>query len=77
MLWPWFERFPVVNAVVPETTITSSNFPRLASWIKHMYELPAVKQTIFDTESHTRFLTSLRIENNPDYDYGLVQQSRM
>lgn len=77
MLWPWFERLPVVNAVVPETTITTSNFPLLASWIRHMYELPAVKKTMFDRISHAHFLKSLMIDKNPDYDYGLTEQAKL
>lgn len=77
MLWPWFERLPVVNAIVPETTITDSNFPRLSSWMRHMYELPAVKKTMFDKEHHAHFLKSLMVDKNPDYDYGLVQSSKL
>lgn len=77
MLWPWFERIPVVNAIVPETTITSSNFPLLASWIRHMYELPAVKKTMFDKESHAHFLKSLMVDKNPNYDYGLTEQAKL
>ncbi|KAL4234561.1 Glutathione S-transferase omega-1 [Mactra antiquata] len=77
MLWPWFERIGVVNAIVPATKITSEKFPRLSKWVEHMYQLPAVKMTMFDTDSHARFLTSLRVENNPDYDYGLVPRAQM
>lgn len=77
MLWPWFERLPVVNKIVPETTITTMNYPLLATWIKHMYQLPAVKSTLFDPDSHAHFLKTLQIDKNPDYDYGLVQPARL
>jgi len=77
MLWPWFERLPVVNMIVPETKITSSNYPRLATWIEHMYQLPAVKQTMFDVEYHAHFLKTLRVDKNPDYDYGLVRPAKL
>ncbi|XP_045194100.2 glutathione S-transferase omega-1-like [Mercenaria mercenaria] len=77
MLWPWFERLQVLNSVVPETTIKDSNFPRLASWIRHMYELPAVKKTMFDKDHHAHFMKSLKIDKNPDYDYGLVSPARL
>lgn len=77
MLWPWFERLPVVNHIVPQTSVTPSNFPRLAEWIRNMYQLPAVQKTMFDMESHAHFLKSLQIDKNPDYDYGLVATSRL
>lgn len=77
MLWPWFERLPIVNIIVPETAINSSNYPLLASWIEHMREVPAVKATMFDVHAHAHFMKTLRVDKNPDYDYGLVKQSRL
>lgn len=77
MLWPWFERLPVVNAVVPATTITAQKYPKLAEWISKMEQLPAVRATRFDTAAHAHFLTSLRVHNNPDYDHGLEPISKL
>ncbi|WAR11962.1 GSTO1-like protein, partial [Mya arenaria] len=76
MIWPWFERLPIVNQIVPETKITPDKYPRLAQWINSMYELPAVKETKFDVESHAHFLKTLRVDKNPDYDYGLTQPAK-
>lgn len=77
MLWPWFERLPVVNRIVPETAITPANFPHLNRWIEYMFKLPAVQNTMFDVDAHAHFLKTLRIDNNPDYDYGLVRPSKL
>jgi len=77
MLWPWFERLPVVNAIVPETKITSSNFPRLTKWIAEMYKLPAVQKTLYDATAHAHFLKSLMVDKNPDYDYGLTSSAKL
>ena len=77
MIWPWFERLPVVNAMVPETQITTSNYPTLAAWIDNMYQLPAVKQTMFGLEPHAHFLKSLRVDKKPDYDYGLFEAAKL
>ncbi|XP_046563180.1 LOW QUALITY PROTEIN: pyrimidodiazepine synthase-like [Haliotis rubra] len=69
-LWPWFERDGVVEKVAPKYAITENNFPNLAAWQKRMYELPAVKATMFDAESHLRFYASFKA-GAPDYDFGL------
>ncbi|XP_048254866.1 pyrimidodiazepine synthase-like [Haliotis rufescens] len=68
--WPWFERSGVLEKVAPKYAITESNFPNIAAWQKRMFELPAVKATMFDTESHLRFFASYKA-GAPDYDYGL------
>ena len=77
MLWPWFERLPVLNRVVQETAINHRNYPRLASWIEHMVSLPAVKETMFDADSHAHFLKTLRVDKNPNFDYGLSSRPKL
>ena len=72
MLWPWFERLPLLNYVIPETTISPSEFPQLSSWVQHMYDQPAVKATMFDIEKHAYFIKTYR-EKRWDYDYGLEE----
>ncbi|XP_050399462.1 glutathione S-transferase omega-1 isoform X1 [Patella vulgata] len=67
-LWPWFERLELLEE--KGFKLTEAEFPNLSAWVKTMYQLPAVKATMFDKESHMRFLTSYR-EGNPDYDFGL------
>lgn len=70
MLWPWFERIPLMHLVMPGTEITFSDYPYLSTWIRHMYEEPAVKATMFDLDTHAYFLKTYR-EKRWDYDYGL------
>ena len=45
MIWPWFERVPVLTVIAPEAEIDSKKFPHLTSWMKLMMQLPAVQQT--------------------------------
>ena len=72
MLWPWFERMPLLHLVIPETAISPTEFPYLTSWVRHMYDQPAVKATMFDIDSHAHFLRTYR-EKKWDYDYGLEE----
>jgi len=71
MIWPWFERLGVLTIIAPETEITSATFPNLSSWMTRMFDLPAVKATVYPPEDHIHFFKSLR-EGAPDYDYGLA-----
>lgn len=70
MVWPWFERIPVLTIIAPEAEIDPNKFPHLSSWMKLMMELPAVRETYEEPTSHVHFFSSLRA-GNPDYDYGL------
>ena len=72
MLWPWFERMPLLHMKVPETKLSPSEYPHLTSWIRHMYEEPAVKATMFDLASHAHFIQTYK-EKRWDYDYGLEE----
>lgn len=70
MIWPWFERIPVLTIIAPEAEIDPNKFPHLSSWMKLMMELPAVQETYEEPTSHVHFFSTLRA-GNPDYDYGL------
>ncbi|XP_062567944.1 glutathione S-transferase omega-1-like [Saccostrea cucullata] len=70
MIWPWFERVPILSIIAPEAEVNSKEFPHLSSWMKLMMELPAVKETYEEPSAHIHFFSSLRA-GNPDYDYGL------
>ncbi|XP_048732551.1 glutathione S-transferase omega-1-like [Ostrea edulis] len=70
MVWPWFERIPVLTVVAPEAKLDPKEFPHLSSWMKVMMELPAVKETYEEPAAHIHFFSSLRA-GKPDYDYGL------
>lgn len=74
MIWPWFERIGVISVVAPETDITEDRFPRLAAWMKRMYEIPAVINTYEKPEHHAHFFKTLR-EGNPEYDHGVLQSN--
>ena len=70
MLWPWFERMPLLNRVIPETSISQSEYPHLSAWVNIMYDQPAVKATMFDLDKHAHFLMTYR-EKRWDYDHGI------
>ena len=53
--------------------ITSSKFPRLYCWMGAMFELPAVRETMFDLASHARFGRS-QLTADPEYDMGLENE---
>ena len=62
----------------PETNtdtagITSSKFPQLYHWMRAMFELPAVRETMFDLNSHRRFGRS-QLMADPEYDMGLENE---
>ncbi|KAL3859756.1 hypothetical protein ACJMK2_009954 [Sinanodonta woodiana] len=74
MIWPWFERLPLLNQVLPETRLTQDRFPSLLAWTREMYLLPAVKSTMYDFKTHRAFMDGVR-DGNPDYDYGLADSA--
>ena len=88
LIWPWLERVPIVDDTTPanvsnsnaeidayhgKAVITASKFPLLYKWMVAMFKLPAVKETMFDLESHLRFSLSLKT-SDPDYDMGLEDE---
>ncbi|ESO91070.1 hypothetical protein LOTGIDRAFT_191561 [Lottia gigantea] len=67
-VWPWFERFQLLEMV--DFKLDAANFPLILAYINRMYELPAVKATMFDKESHLTFVKSYQA-GEPNYDFGL------
>ncbi|KAK7114863.1 hypothetical protein V1264_000849 [Littorina saxatilis] len=85
LIWPWIERLPMfddytatsTNATPPTNTleigVTSSTYPRVYHWMEAMFQLPAVKETMFDLRSHGRFGRS-QLTADPEYDMGLENE---
>ena len=66
------------NSLPPEANadtvgITASNCPQLYRWMRAMFELPAVRDTMFDLHSHRRFGRS-QLTADPEYDMGLENE---
>jgi len=70
MVWPWLERLGLLSSVAPDLIPSKATFPNLAAYIVAMLEVPAVKATIFDLDTHLKFVMSFKA-GNPDYDLGL------
>ncbi|XP_005103170.1 glutathione S-transferase omega-1 [Aplysia californica] len=71
MVWPHMERIPAVSEKwAPAAALDKARYPKLDAWYRSMYQLPAVKDTMFDHETHRQFLISLR-EKTYNYDIGL------
>ena len=49
MVWPWFERLPVMY------TLSADLHPNLTNWCKLMYDDPAVKETSSSKELYMKF----------------------
>ena len=72
LMWPHMERIPAVfRHVEPKALVDGKTYPRLELWYQVMYKLPEVKATMFDDESHQKFLMSLKNKTFDMYDYGL------
>lgn len=72
LIWPHFERIPVVATTEPRVAIDKEKFPRLAAWFAATSSLPAVKATAFDVATHLRFFESFQ-SGSPNYDLGLEE----
>lgn len=68
-LWPWYERIGAIKSLGIEL-LPEDKFPNLCRWVERMRNLPAVKETLFDNETHIAFYKSY-IAGKPDYDMGL------
>jgi pyrimidodiazepine synthase len=66
MIWPWFERFPVLK----NYEFDVCKFPTLAGWIQSMKNLSVVQKVASSPESHERFYNSY-LTGKIDYDFEL------
>jgi len=68
MLWPWFERFPVLKHVLAEKyELDKKRFGNLLKWRDLVAQDEAVKQIALDPSVHAKFILSRR-EGKPNYD---------
>ncbi|XP_066535120.1 glutathione S-transferase omega-1-like [Hoplias malabaricus] len=65
LIWPWFERADSwqMNQYLDGT-------PELKNWISLVKEDPAVKDLMFNADTHKAFFSSF-FAGSPNYDYGL------
>lgn len=68
-VWPWFERMSPLKTMNIEM-LPEEKFPNLNQWVARMRNLPAVKATLFDDQSHLIFMKSYS-SGQPNYDFGL------
>jgi len=71
-LWPHMERMEALTSQVDfRAKVDPVKFPKFGrEWYDAMYALPAVKATMFDNETHQKFM-KLWTPDNPQYDIGL------
>jgi glutathione S-transferase len=62
MVWPWFERLPVVYP------LSADVHPNLTNWFNLMHKEPAVKETAFSKEIHLKFYEGY-LNAKPVYDF--------
>lgn len=67
MLWPWFERLPLLKEMV-NFEFDTKKYPKLAGWIERMKQLPAVKEAGNSTENYVKYFKAL-FSGNPVYDF--------
>jgi len=74
LMWPHMERLPVLaKRLDPRMAVTMATQPRLAAWYSAMYEVPAVKATMLDHDTHDVFLKAYEVDpHGVDYDYGII-----
>ncbi|XP_067128597.1 pyrimidodiazepine synthase-like [Centruroides vittatus] len=71
MIWPWFERIPVAQALNPSLSeFPTDRFPTITKWVEKMKTDPAVKKVSLSPEMHVEFIKSTKT-GEPDYDLGL------
>jgi len=72
LMWPHMERIPAIfRKLEPAALVNKESYPYLDAWYTCMYQLPAVKATLFDDESHMKFIMALANKTFDMYDYGL------
>lgn len=72
MIWPWFERFLLVEKMFSQMIVSHESLPNLHEWTKRMLDCPAVKKCMLPMEQHAEFLKSSKM-GAPNYDVGLEE----
>jgi len=77
MLWPWFERFPIIKMFYPNEINHSEVEKRrqnLNAWVEKMKKDPAVREIYIPPEIHFKYSESSR-NGNPNYDILYEQEN--
>jgi hypothetical protein len=61
MMWPWFERLPMMHA------LSADVHPNLTSWVNLMLNDAAVKETLISKENYLKFYDGYK-KGQVDYD---------
>ena len=67
MLWPWFERLPLLTEM-GFTLNSDGQFPKLAAWIESMEHDENVQKIKVPLETMKKFMDGYR-QGKPDYDF--------
>ncbi|TRY99574.1 hypothetical protein DNTS_032884 [Danionella cerebrum] len=65
LIWPWFERAEMMGVMH-----LLADTPELKKWVEQMFDDPAVKATMFNSEVHKVFFDSY-MDGKPNYDFDL------
>lgn len=68
IIWPWFERMPVMKEKT-NYNLDSSKFPKLNAWVKRMQEQSSVKKIMHSPASLSKFFKGY--PSNVDYEFEL------
>ncbi len=66
MLWPWFERAPLLADAGYELN-SDGRFPKLAAWVKAMEANEAVQKIKVPNETVKKFMDGYK-QGKPEYD---------
>lgn len=68
MIWPWFERLPILKSAI-NFDINAEKFPKMTAWVNRMQELPTIKKIWIKPESYIKYFSGY--PSNLDYDFEL------
>ena len=62
MIWPWFERLPMLH------TLSADAHPNLTNWFNLMQNDPAIKEIMISKENYLKFYEGYK-SGKTDYDF--------
>ncbi|BFZ11245.1 hypothetical protein BsWGS_14284 [Bradybaena similaris] len=71
MIWPWFERLPVLKDIT-EFNVSAEKYPHLRAWVDRMWKDPVVLKCMIDPQlmiDHYQFYRT----GKPDFTLGAVK----
>lgn len=70
LLYPHYERIEGIRTGFHADFMPMDKLPKLNAWVSRMQTVPAVKETMFDAQTHIGFYKSYG-SGKTDYDIGL------